>query len=259
MSEVLLKIENLKASIEGQEILKGINLTVNSGEVHALMGPNGSGKSTLAYVLMGHPKYKVTGGKVLYKGENILELSPDERAKKGLFLAFQYPVPIPGVTVTNFLRSAIKSVQGKDMPAREFLNLLKENMKLLSIEEGFNNRYINDGFSGGEKKRHEVLQLAMLKPEMAVLDETDSGLDIDALKVVSGGVNKLMNPKLGILIITHYQRILNYIQPHFVHVLVDGQIALSGDRKLAHELEEKGYDWLEKKAQNLTGAAQEVG
>jgi Fe-S cluster assembly ATP-binding protein len=259
MSEELLKIENLKASIEGQEILKGINLTVNSGEIHALMGPNGSGKSTLAYVLMGHPKYKVTGGKILYKGENILELTPDERAKKGLFLAFQYPVPIPGVTVTNFLRSAIKSVLGKDMPAREFLNLLKENMKLLSIEEGFNSRYINDGFSGGEKKRHEVLQLAMLKPEMAVLDETDSGLDIDALKVVSGGVNKLMNPKLGILIITHYQRILNYIQPHFVHVLVDGQIALSGDRKLAHELEEKGYDWLEKKAQIITGIAQEAG
>ena len=188
----------------------------------------------------------------------MLALSPNERAQKGLFLAFQYPVPIPGVTVTNFLRSALKAVRGKDIPAREFLKILKENMKLLEIEENFTNRYINDGFSGGEKKRHEILQMAVLKPEMAVLDETDSGLDIDALKVVANGVNRLMNENLGVLIITHYQRILNYIQPHFVHVLIDGQIALSGGKELALELESKGYDWLEKEDESLAvGAGKE--
>jgi Fe-S cluster assembly ATP-binding protein len=258
MSEVLLKIEDLKVGIEGKEILKGVNLTIKRGEIHALMGPNGSGKSTLAYILMGHPKYQVTGGKVWYKGEDLLALSPDERAKKGLFLAFQYPVPIPGVTVTNFLRSALKSVRGQDIPAREFLKMLKENMKLLEIEEIFSSRYINDGFSGGEKKRHEILQMAVLKPEMAVMDETDSGLDIDALKVVAKGVNRLMNENMGVLLITHYQRILNYIQPHFVHVLIDGQIALSGGKELALELESKGYDWLEKEEESLAvGAGKE--
>lgn len=257
MSEVLLKIEDLKASIEGKEILKGVNLAVNQGEIHALMGPNGSGKSTLANVLMGHPKYEVIGGKIWYKGEDLLQLSPDERAKKGLFLAFQYPVPIPGVTVTNFLRSALKAVKGQDIPAREFLKMLKENMKLLEIEDNFTNRYINDGFSGGEKKRHEILQMAMLKPEMAVLDETDSGLDIDALKIVAQGVNRLMNEDLGVLIITHYQRILNYIQPHFVHVLINGKIALSGGKELALELESKGYEWLEKEAESLAVSVRE--
>lgn len=257
MSEVLLKIEDLKARIEGKEILNGVNLTIKRGEIHALMGPNGSGKSTLAYVLMGHPKYEVTGGKIWYKGEDILVLSPDQRAKKGFFLAFQYPVPVPGVTVTNFLRSSLKAVRGEDISAREFLKLLKENMKLLEIEENFTNRYINDGFSGGEKKRHEILQMAMLRPEMAVLDETDSGLDIDALKIVASGVNRLMNERLGVLIITHYQRILNYIQPHFVHVLVEGKIALSGGKEIALELESKGYEWLEKEAEALVGPSSE--
>lgn len=258
MSEVLLKIENLKAQIEGKEILNGVSLDIKKGEIHALMGPNGSGKSTLAYVLMGHPKYQVTGGRIWYKGEDLLALKPEARAKQGLFLAFQYPVPIPGVTVTNFLRSALKAVKGQDVPAREFLIQLKENMKLLEIEESFSSRYINDGFSGGEKKRHEILQMALLKPELAVLDETDSGLDIDALKIVAWGVNRLMNENLGVLIITHYQRILNYIQPHFVHVLIDGQIALSGGKELALELESKGYDWLEKKDESLAvGAGKE--
>ncbi|OGC88814.1 MAG: Fe-S cluster assembly ATPase SufC [candidate division Zixibacteria bacterium RBG_16_48_11] len=258
MSEVLLKIEDLKARIEGKEILNGVNLTIKRGEIHALMGPNGSGKSTLAYVLMGHPKYQVTKGRIWYKGEDLLSLRPEARAKQGLFLAFQYPVPVPGVTVTNFLRSALKAVKGQDVPAREFLKQLKENMKLLEIEENFSSRYINDGFSGGEKKRHEILQMALLKPELAVLDETDSGLDIDALKIVAWGVNRLMNENLGVLLITHYQRILNYIQPHFVHVLIDGQIALSGGKELALELESKGYDWLEKKDESLAlGAGKE--
>src|SRR3989304_477120 len=258
MSEVLLKIEDLKARIEGKEILNGVNLTIKRGEIHALMGPNGSGKSTLAYVLMGHPKYQVTKGRIWYKGEDLLSLRPEARAKQGLFLAFQYPVPVPGVTVTNFLRSALKAVKGQDVPAREFLKQLKENMKLLEIEENFSSRYINDGFSGGEKKRHEILQMALLKPELAVLDETDSGLDIDALKIVAWGVNRLMNENLGVLLITHYQRILNYIQPHFVHVLIDGQIALSGGKELALELESKGYDWLGKKEESLAlGAGKE--
>lgn len=248
MSDVILEIKGLKAGIEGKEILKGVDLEIGRGEIHALMGPNGSGKSTLAYILMGHPKYQITGGKILYLGEDISETSPDERAKKGLFLAFQYPVPIPGVTVTNFLRASLKAVRGKDIPAREFLKLLKENMANLSIEESFSNRYINDGFSGGEKKRHEILQMALLSPQMAVMDETDSGLDIDALKIVAGGVNRVMNKNMGVLLITHYQRILNYIQPDFVHVLVDGRLAASGGKELAHKLEEKGYDWLSKEA-----------
>ncbi|OGC76158.1 MAG: Fe-S cluster assembly ATPase SufC [candidate division Zixibacteria bacterium RBG_16_50_21] len=254
MSEVLLKVEDLKARIEGKEILNGVNLTIRRGEIHALMGPNGSGKSTLANVLMGHPKYWVESGRVLYKGENLIELSPDDRAKKGFFLAFQYPVAIPGVTVTNFMRSSLKAVKGQDIPARDFLKMLKENMQLLEIEENFSGRYINDGFSGGEKKRHEILQMAMLKPEMAVMDETDSGLDIDALKVVADGVNRVFNEKMGILIITHYERILKYIQPHFVHVLVDGKIAISGGKELALELENKGYDWLEKEAEAVVSA-----
>ena len=254
MSEVLLKVEDLKARIEGKEILNGVNLTIRRGEIHALMGPNGSGKSTLANVLMGHPKYWVESGRVLYKGENLIELSPYDRAKKGFFLAFQYPVAIPGVTVTNFMRSSLKAVKGQDIPARDFLKMLKENMQLLEIEENFSGRYINDGFSGGEKKRHEILQMAMLKPEMAVMDETDSGLDIDALKVVADGVNRVFNEKMGILIITHYERILKYIQPHFVHVLVDGKIAISGGKELALELENKGYDWLEKEAEAVVSA-----
>ncbi|EQB63156.1 MAG: hypothetical protein RBG1_1C00001G0735 [candidate division Zixibacteria bacterium RBG-1] len=250
--EPILKIEDLHVAVEGKEILKGLNLTINKGEVHALMGPNGSGKSTLAYVLMGHPKYQVTSGRVWYKGEEILALKPNERAKKGLFLAFQYPTPIPGVTVMNFLRAALKAVQGKEIPAKDFLKLLKEKMKFLEISDQFSNRYINDGFSGGEKKRHEILQMAILEPEMAILDETDSGLDIDALKTVAKGVNRLIGPNLGILLITHYQRMLNYIKPDFVHVLVDGKIVQSGGDKLALKLEELGYDWTVEKTETLS-------
>ncbi len=249
--EQILKIEDLRVSVEGKEILKGLNLSINKGEVHALMGPNGSGKSTLAYVLMGHPKYQVTSGKVWYKGEDILALKPNDRAKKGLFLAFQYPTPIPGVTVMNFLRAALKSVRGKEIPAKDFLKLLKEKMQLLEISDQFSHRYINDGFSGGEKKRHEILQMAILEPQMAILDETDSGLDIDALKTVAKGVNRLIGPNLGILLITHYQRMLNYIKPDFVHVLVDGKIVQSGGDKLALKLEELGYDWTVEKSETM--------
>jgi len=249
--EPILRIEDLHVSVDGKEILKGLNLTVNKGEVHALMGPNGSGKSTLAYVLMGHPKYQVTSGKVWYKGEDILSLKPNERAKKGLFLAFQYPTAIPGVTVMNFLRAALKSVRGKEIPAKDFLKLLKDKMQFLEISDKFTNRYINDGFSGGEKKRHEILQMAILEPEMAILDETDSGLDIDALKTVAKGINKLIGPNLGILLITHYQRMLNYIKPDFVHVLVDGKIVQSGGDKLALKLEELGYDWTTEKTEAM--------
>lgn len=253
--EPILKIEDLHVAVEGKEILKGLTLSINKGEVHALMGPNGSGKSTLAYVLMGHPKYQVTSGKVWYKGEEILTLKPNQRAKKGLFLAFQYPTPIPGVTVTNFLRAALKAVKEKEIPAKDFLKLLKEKMQLLEILDSFSNRYINDGFSGGEKKRHEILQMAILEPEMAILDETDSGLDIDALKTVAKGINKLIGPNLGILLITHYQRMLNYIKPDFVHVLVDGKIVQSGGDKLALKLEEIGYDWTVEKTQDLQSVA----
>jgi len=249
--EPILRIEDLHVSVDGKEILKGLNLTVNKGEVHALMGPNGSGKSTLAYVLMGHPKYQVTAGKIWYKGEDILALKPNERAKKGLFLAFQYPTAIPGVTVMNFLRAALKSVKEKEIPAKDFLKLLKDKMQFLEISDKFTNRYINDGFSGGEKKRHEILQMAILEPEMAILDETDSGLDIDALKTVAKGINKLIGPNLGILLITHYQRMLNYIKPDFVHVLVDGKIVQSGGDKLALKLEELGYDWTVEKSEAM--------
>lgn len=248
MSNVLLKIDNLQASVDGKEILKGVNLTINEGEVHAIMGPNGSGKSTLSNVLMGHPKYKVTEGKIMFRGEDILPLSVDERARKGLFLAFQYPLSIPGVPVSKFLRMSLKAVRGKDIPVIEFRNTLKAKMELLGISDNFMGRYINEGFSGGEKKRHEILQLALLEPDMAILDETDSGLDIDALKVVASGVEKTRDPKRGILVITHYQRILNYIKPDVIHVLADGRIIKSGGRDLALQLEEKGYDWVLKEA-----------
>ncbi len=242
-----LEIQNLRISVEGKPILKGLSLAVNKGEIHALMGPNGSGKSTLANALMGNPKYEVTEGRILYKGEDIQELSPDERARKGLFLAFQYPTAIPGVSVANFLRNALnvrRKDQGeeKPVPPKEFRSLLKEKMALLRMDESFGGRYLNDGFSGGEKKRAEILQMAVLRPEIAVLDETDSGLDIDALRVVSEGVNALAGPDLGVLLITHYQRILNYIKPHFVHVMVGGRIVKSGGPSLALELEAQGYD-----------------
>jgi Fe-S cluster assembly ATP-binding protein len=250
-----LEIKNLHVSIEDKEILKGLSLTIKQGEIHAIMGPNGTGKSTLAYTLMGHPNYTVTEGEILFKGENVLELEPDERSRAGIFLAFQYPVAIPGVTVANFLRSAINSrrratnPEDKGMPIPEFRKLLKEKMDMLKMDHNFAGRYLNDGFSGGEKKRAEILQMATLKPEIAILDETDSGLDIDALRVVSDGVNALAGPELGVLVITHYQRLLNYIKPHFVHVMMGGRIVESGGPELALQLEEHGYDWLREKAE----------
>ncbi|MBI4507422.1 MAG: Fe-S cluster assembly ATPase SufC [Chloroflexi bacterium] len=241
-TKAALMIEDLRVAIEGKEILHGVDLAVRKGEVHALMGPNGSGKSTLASTLMGHPRYEITGGRVLLNGEDLAELSADERAKKGLFLAFQYPVAVPGVTMVNFLRLAVNGVRGQDVPVAQFRKQLLETMKLLSMDESFARRYVNEGFSGGEKKRAEILQMALLKPQVAVLDETDSGLDIDALKIVANGVNRLLGPDLGVLVITHYQRLLNYIQPHFVHVMVDGRIVRSGGSELALELEAEGYD-----------------
>lgn len=246
-----LVIQDLHVAVEGKEILKGINLIVNKGEVHAIMGPNGSGKSTLANTLAGHPKYEVTQGDILYKGESILGWKADERARKGMFLAFQYPMAIPGVTVANFLRTALnakrKATQNGEFKAiaiPEFRKIMREKMAVLKLDETFATRYLNDGFSGGEKKRVEILQMAVLNPEIAVLDETDSGLDIDGVRIVSEGVNTLMGPNLGILVITHYQRILNYIKPQFIHVLVSGRMAVEGGAELALQLEEKGYDWI---------------
>ncbi|HYJ32527.1 MAG TPA: Fe-S cluster assembly ATPase SufC [Candidatus Binatia bacterium] len=241
-----LQIDNLHVAVEGKPILKGLTLTVNQGEIHAIMGPNGSGKSTLANALMGHPKYQVTGGSVRFKGQDIAEWSADERGRRGLFLAFQYPTAIPGVSVANFLRMSLQARrkemgEEKPLPPKEFRALVKEKMALLKMDDSFAGRYINDGFSGGEKKRAEILQMAVLRPEIAVLDETDSGLDIDALRIVAEGVNALAGPDLGVLLITHYQRILNYIKPQFVHVLVDGRIVKSGGAELAHELEAQGY------------------
>ena len=237
----LLVVENLHVAVEGKEILTGLTLTVSGGQVHALMGPNGSGKSTLSFCLMGHPKYQVTSGSVLYKGEDILALPPNQRAKQGIFLAFQYPTAIPGVTIANFLRAALRGVRGQDVPVKEFRQTVKTHLKALGIADAFMNRYVNDGFSGGEKKRLEILQMAVLDPQLAVLDETDSGLDIDALKTVAAGINALRNPQRGILLITHYQRLLNYVKPDFVHVLIDGRIVRSGSSELALELESTGY------------------
>ena len=248
MSEALLEIDSLRADVASTEILKGLTLNVGAGEVHAIMGPNGSGKSTLANTLMGNPRYTVTGGAVRFLGETLDGLAPDERARKGLFLAFQYPVAVPGVTVVNFLRQAVNAVRGEEVPVREFREELFEKMELLKIDRDFARRYLNEGFSGGEKKRAEMLQLAMLQPRMAVLDETDSGLDIDALRTVADGVNALMNENMGLLLITHYQRLLNYIKPQFVHVLMDGRIVRSGGPELAELLEERGYDAIEEAA-----------
>jgi len=253
-----LVIKNLHVNVEGQEILKGANLEMNKGEVHAIMGPNGSGKSTLANTLMGHPAYEVTEGEIWFKGQNIVALPPDERSRMGLFLAFQYPSTIPGVSVANFLRTAVnaryqqpqpsngdgQAEPARGLPMREFRKLLKEKMAMLQMDPGFARRYLNDGFSGGEKKRMEILQMAMLQPEIAILDETDSGLDIDALRIVSEGVNQLLGPDLGVLVITHYQRILDYIKPQHVHILVEGRIVKSGGPDLALTLEELGYDWV---------------
>jgi Fe-S cluster assembly ATP-binding protein len=240
--EVLLKISGLKVAVDGKQILNGVDLTVHRGEVHAIMGPNGSGKSTLANALMGHPRYEITEGTVLFKGENILGLAPDKRAQAGMFLAFQYPTSIPGVTMVNFLRQAMKAVRGQDVPVREFREKLLATMKLLKMDEQFARRYVNEGFSGGEKKRAEILQMGILDPDLAIMDETDSGLDIDALRTVAEGINALTSPKLGIVLITHYQRLLNYITPQFVHILYQGRIIQSGGAELALQLEEQGYD-----------------
>jgi Fe-S cluster assembly ATP-binding protein len=241
-----ISVHNLHASINGQEIIRGLDIEFHQGEVHAVMGPNGSGKSTLAKVMSGHPDYEVTAGDILLDGESILEMEPDERARRGLFMAFQYPIEIPGVSNANFLRAALQArlPEGEELDATDFYHRLYEKMDLLEMRREFTARAVNEGFSGGEKKRNEILQLAMLEPAFAVLDETDSGLDIDALKVVANGVNKLRGPKLGVLLITHYQRLLNYIVPDFVHVMSAGRIVLSGGKELALELESKGYDWL---------------
>ncbi|HOD44788.1 MAG TPA: Fe-S cluster assembly ATPase SufC [Anaerolineaceae bacterium] len=253
-----LEIRNLHVQINGKEILKGFTLNLPKGEVHAIMGPNGTGKSTLAYTLMGHPSYEVTEGEVIFKGQNILDLEPDERSRSGIFLAFQYPVAIPGVTVANFLRTAVNARRKAENPddkgisIPEFRRMLKDKMSMLKMDPAFAGRYLNDGFSGGEKKRAEILQMAVLKPEIAILDETDSGLDIDALRIVSEGVNTLRGPELGVLVITHYQRILNYIRPDVVHVMMDGRIVESGDADLAQHLEEHGYDWVREKLENGT-------
>ncbi|HLN96725.1 MAG TPA: Fe-S cluster assembly ATPase SufC [Flavobacterium sp.] len=248
----MLEIKNLHAKVEDKDILKGINLTVKAGEVHAIMGPNGSGKSTLSAVIAGNEKYEVTEGDVFLDGEDISEMAPEERAHKGVFLSFQYPVEIPGVSVTNFMKTAInetRKANGKEeMPANEMLKLIREKSELLEIDRKFLSRSLNEGFSGGEKKRNEIFQMAMLEPKLAILDETDSGLDIDALRIVANGVNKLKSDDNAIVVITHYQRLLDYIVPDFVHVLYNGKIVKSGGKELAYELEEKGYDWI--KAEN---------
>lgn len=244
----MLKVKNLHASVDDKEILKGVNLEVNAGEVHAIMGPNGSGKSTLAAIIAGKDTFEVTQGEITFNGEDISELDPEERAHKGIFLSFQYPVEIPGVSVTNFIKTAIKETrranEEEDMPASEFLKLIKEKADLLAIDRKFLSRSLNEGFSGGEKKRNEIFQMAMMNPKLAIMDETDSGLDIDALKIVAKGVNKLKNKDNAILVITHYQRLLEHLVPDFVHILIDGIIVKTGTKELAYELEEKGYDWI---------------
>ena len=244
----MLEIRNLHASVDGNEILKGITLTVNKGEVHAIMGPNGSGKSTLAKVLAGHPAYEATKGEVLYDGRNLLQMAPDERAREGVFMAFQYPIEVPGVSNAQFLRLAYnekrKHLGEEELDPLEFKDLLKERAKIVEMDASFMSRSVNEGFSGGEKKRNEILQMAVLEPKLAILDETDSGLDIDALRIVANGVNQLRNPDNAVILVTHYQRLLNYIVPDYVHVLAGGRIAREGGKELALELEAKGYDWL---------------
>lgn len=244
----MIEIKNLCATVEGKPILKGLNLKVNPGEIHAIMGPNGAGKSTLAKILAGHPSYNVTNGEILFKGENLLEMEPEERAHAGLFMSFQYPVEIPGVSNIQFLRTAYNSnrkARGQsELSLPDFEKLLLEKMSMMDIKAEFKERSLNEGFSGGEKKRNEILQMAILEPSLAVLDETDSGLDIDAMRIVAAGVNQLMGPEMGLILITHYQRLLDYIKPDFVHVMLDGKIVQSGGPELAHELEAKGYDWL---------------
>jgi Fe-S cluster assembly ATP-binding protein len=249
----MLEIKNLHAGVNGNQILSGINMNVNAGEVHAIMGPNGSGKSTLAGVLAGREAYRVTAGQVIYEGKDLLEMAPEDRAREGLFMAFQYPVEIPGVTNTYFLKAALNSIRKyrglEELDAVEFLSLVKQKMKLIDMDQSLLNRPVNEGFSGGEKKRNEIFQMAVLEPKLAILDETDSGLDIDALRIVADGVNKLGKKDNAVIVVTHYQRLLNYIVPDYVHVLIDGRIVKSGGKELALELEEKGYDWLKEEAE----------
>jgi len=240
----MLKIENLRAEIDGQEIVKGLDLDVGKGEIHAIMGPNGSGKSTLANVLMGHPRYEVTGGSITFQGEDVMEMEADERAKLGMFLAFQYPSEVPGVSVANFLRTAVNAVREEELSPMEMFRLIQDKMKVMQMDPKFAERYLNEGFSGGEKKRNEILQMLMLEPKLAIMDETDSGLDIDALQVVAKGVNELRAPEFSAVIITHYQRLLRYIEPDHVHVMLDGRLVTSGGKELALDLEDKGYDWV---------------
>lgn len=251
----MLHIKNLHAGVEDQEILKGINLEINAGEVHAIMGPNGSGKSTLASVVAGKEEFEISQGEILFENEDIAELAPEERAHKGIFLSFQYPVEIPGVSVTNFIKTAInerRKAQGQeDMPANEMLKKIREKAALLEMDKRFLSRSLNDGFSGGEKKRNEIFQMAMLEPKLAILDETDSGLDIDALRIVANGVNKLRSDNNAVLVITHYQRLLDHIIPDYVHVLMDGKIVKSGPKELAYELEERGYDWIKEEMKTV--------
>ncbi|MBX5490985.1 MAG: Fe-S cluster assembly ATPase SufC [Chloroflexi bacterium] len=252
-------VRNLHAAVEGKEILQGVDLTINPGEIHALMGPNGSGKSTLAYTLMGHPKYEVTAGEIWFQGENIVGLSPDERARRGMFLAFQYPVGVPGVPLATFLRTALKALTGKEVSALEFRKRVREEMQRLKMDESFATRYLNEGFSGGEKKKAEVLQLALLRPRLAILDETDSGLDIDAIRIVADGVKQVLGPDMGVLLITHYENFLKHITPDFVHVLYRGRIVKSGGRELADRLQEEGYDPLLAELGLVAGTAAAAG
>lgn len=258
MSEDFLSIEDLHVSVEDKAILKGVNLRIGKGEVHALMGPNGSGKSTLSNTIMGHPKYKITQGNIYFMGKNIVDMTPDEKARMGIFLAFQYPLSIPGVRIFNFLKNMMSSVQGREIPVAEFRTILKDKLKLLDIKQSFIKRYLNEGFSGGEKKRNEILQMALFEPKLALLDETDSGLDVTALKIVCEGINKILNPEMSTIIITHYKRMLEYVRPQFVHIIMDGKIVKSGGEELVEIIDTQGYDWLKPKASEtneLAGSA----